>query len=161
LAIGHQVEWKKDKGSEGKCCPGGEANKTFFSFIYHEEYKPRAILDVANTRMIIPSSYEGDMKIVQIDKTRRILGHMWKSTNIIFKQRRKSHLNEPYHKLEDEEGYLTQDTIEKEEKQKLLIKKLERRKEKKKQKKNKKEREICLQCTNGLEKSTINCNFKQ
>jgi len=42
--------------------------------LYADEYKPRCVLDVANTRMIIPSSYEGDMKIVQIEKPiRRIL----------------------------------------------------------------------------------------
>jgi len=46
----------------------------YLSFLYADEYKPRCVLDVANTRMIIPSSYEGDMKIVQIEKPiRRIL----------------------------------------------------------------------------------------
>jgi len=46
----------------------------YLSFLYHEDFLPVAILDLANTRMIIPSSYQGDMKIVQIEKPiRRIL----------------------------------------------------------------------------------------
>jgi len=107
----------------------------YISFIYGDEYKSRAILDLANTRMIIPSSYEGNMKIVQIEKPiRRILrSYIEKHKDMIQAKQKKAIEMSMITNWKLKKA--TQDIIEKEENEKMLQEKLKRKKEKKKQKK--------------------------